>query len=292
MINVKKPERVLLDIQDETYKNHAKELQKRNNVIPFFCLVDNLCGKCEGDVFCNEDTQSCNLGINADINIDTCLYVTDDFKRAQSARNRGFAVLIYLHEGNKRMDFTGFRYFIEGFEDADYDYFHWVFSREKGLPWIIGEAQHVILREMTPEDTDALYALYEDKSVVKFMEDLPTDREEERIYIRDYIDKVYNFFGFGMWLVEYKGTGEIIGRVGFQNYEEDWTAELGFLINPEYQGRGYACEACKIAIEYMQREYPEYRLIARCVQGNHKAINLCNKLGIEYLVVEKIPTIK
>lgn len=285
MINVKKLERVLLDIQDANFKKNAVELQKRNNVIPFFCTVEDLWKKCKRDDLSEKEVWIKNTEPDSEIDIEACLYVTDDYARASDARNQGFAVLIYLHEGNKNMNFPGFRYFIEGFEDADYDYFHWVFSREKGLPWIIGETKHLILREMTPEDTDALYSLYEDKSVVEFTEDLPENKEEEREYIRDYIDKVYNFFGFGMWLVEHKDTGEIIGRVGFQNYEEDWTAELGFLIKPEYQGHGYAYEACRLAIEYMQGEHPEYRLMARCMQGNTKAIALCEKLGISYVII-------
>ncbi|MBO5341420.1 MAG: GNAT family N-acetyltransferase [Lachnospiraceae bacterium] len=285
MINIKKLERVLLDIQDANYKKNAVELQKRNNEIPFFCMVEDSWKKCKKDDLSEKEVWIKNTEPGSEIDIETCLYVTDDVQRAQNARNRGFAVLIYLHDGNKEMNFTGFRYLIEGFEDADYDYFNWVYTREKGMPWMIGETERIVLREMVPEDTDALYALYEDKSVVEFMEDLPENKEEEREYIRDYIDKVYNFFGFGMWLAEHKESGEIIGRVGFQNCEEDWTAELGFLIKPEYQGQGYAYEACSLAMEYMWGEHPEYHLMARCMQGNKKAVALCEKLGISYVII-------
>ncbi len=214
------------------------------------------------------------------------LVITDSAIKAWEYKSQNIAVLVYLHEGNKEQIFTKNRYFIEGFEDADATYFTRIYQREKKIPWIIGETERLVIREMTPEDTEALYRLYEDKSVVEFMEDLPPNKDEEKEYIADYIDKVYSFFGFGMWFIELKETGEIIGRVGFQNYEEEDMVELGFLIAPEYQHKGYAYEACEAAIAYMREEFPEYRRIARCKSTNARAIELCRRLEIECKLVE------
>ena len=220
-------------------------------------------------------------------NCQNALIITDSAQKAWEYKNQNFAVLVYLHEGNKDQIFTKNRYFIEGFEDADATYFTRIYQREKNIPWMIGETERLVIREMTPEDTDALYQLYADKSVVEFMEDLPTNKDEEKEYIADYIDKVYSFFGFGMWLVQLKETGEIIGRVGFQNYEEEDLVELGFMIVPKHQHKGYAYEACEAAIAYMREEFPEYQRMARCKAENTRAIGLCRRLGIECRVVDK-----
>lgn len=243
----------------------------------------------------NEDTQNIDTEngfqnitpIGVQLSAKDCqnaLIITDSAQNAWEYKSQNLAVLVYLHEDNKEQIFTKNRYFIEGFEEADDTYFTRIYQREKGIPWIIGETERLVIREMTPEDTDALYQLYEDKTVVEFMEDLPANKDEEQEYITDYIDKVYSFFGFGMWLVQLKETGEIIGRVGFQNYEEEDTVELGFMIVPKHQHKGYAYEACEAAIEYMKEEFPEYRLMARCKGENTRAIKLCKKLKLDYFL--------
>lgn len=284
MIIHKKPEKIILDL---LYASGVEMICEQISRTGLSCL-------CIERIIDNEniDTtgrfQSNNFKIDqlSAENCQNAIIITDSAQKAREYKNQNLAVLIYLHEDNKDQIFTKNRYFIEGFEDADTTYFTRIYQREKNIPWMIGETEHLVIREMMPEDTDALYQLYEDKSVVEFMEDLPANKDEEKEYIADYIDKVYSFFGFGMWLVQLKETGEIVGRVGFQNYEEEDLVELGFMIVPKYQHKGYAYEACEVAIAYMEEEFPEYRRIARCKAENVRAIELCRRLGIECRVVE------
>lgn len=284
MIIHKKPEKIILDL---LYASGVEMICEQISRTGLTCL-------CIERIIDNEniDTtgkfQSNNFKIDqlSAENCQNAIIITDSAQKAREYKNQNLAVLIYLHEDNKDQIFTKNRYFIEGFEDADTTYFTRIYQREKNIPWMIGETEHLVIREMMPEDTDALYQLYEDKSVVEFMEDLPANKDEEKEYIADYIDKVYSFFGFGMWLVQLKETGEIVGRVGFQNYEEEDLVELGFMIVPKYQHKGYAYEACEVAIAYMEEEFPEYRRIARCKAENVRAIELCRRLGIECRVVE------
>lgn len=284
MIIHKKPEKIILDL---LYTPDPKMISEQISRTGLSCL-------CIERIIDNEniDTagrfQSNNFKIDqlSAENCQNALIITDSAQKAWEYKNQNFAVLVYLHEGNKDKIFTKNRYFIEGFEDADATYFTRIYQREKNIPWMIGETERLVIREMMPADTDVLYQLYEDKSVVEFMEDLPANKDEEKEYIADYIDKVYSFFGFGMWLVQLKETGELIGRVGFQNYEEEDLVELGFMIVPKHQHKGYAYEACEAAIAYMREEFPEYQRIARCKVENVRAIELCRRLNIECRMVE------
>lgn len=259
MIKDKKPEKVILDF---SYLQEQKPIQNRIEETGTVCV----------------STINC---FYEEVEVEQVLYVTDDPIKAKKLKAIDAAVLIYLHEGNREQSFSGSRYFIEGFDDVDATYFKRIYQREKKIPWTIGETDNLYVREMRIEDTDALYSLYKDKSVVEFIEDLPGNKEEEREYIAEYIDKVYGFQEFGMWLVLKKDTGEIIGRVGFQNSEMPDTAELGFLIIPAYQRKGYAFEACKIAISYMKETFPEIHIKAKCRKENAAAIALCQKLCME-----------
>ncbi len=284
MIIHKKPEKIILDLLHTSEATTICEIISRTG-LSCLCIERN---RSKENVDEKNKFQSGNLQCNEMIKNDlqNALVITDSAQNAWEYKIQNIAVLVYLHEGNKEQIFTKNRYFIEGFEDADATYFMRIYQREKKIPWIIGETERLVIREMTPEDTEALYRLYKDKSVVQFMEDLPLNKDEEKEYIADYIDKVYSFFGFGMWLVELKGSDEIIGRVGFQNYEEEDMVELGFLIAPEYQHKGYAYEACEAAIAYMREEFPEYRRIARCKSTNARAIELCRRLEIECRLVQ------
>ena len=259
MIKDKKPEKVILDLR---YLPDQKPIQNRIEETGIVCI----------------STMNC---FHEEVQVENVLYVTDDPIKAKKLKALDAAVLIYLHEGNREQSFSGIRYFIEGFDDVDATYFKRIYQREKKIPWTIGETDSLCVREMRVEDTDALYSLYKNKSVVKFMEDLPGNKEEEREYIAEYIDKVYGFQEFGMWIVVKKDSGEIIGRVGFQNSELPDTAELGFLIVPAYQRKGYAFEACKIAISYMKETFPEIHLKAKCCKENEAGIALCQKLCME-----------
>ncbi len=286
MTNYKKPKKILLDLRHSPETPMICEKISRTGIPCMFITEYQLKKVIDTDERSfRENSGKTSEEKKEEEELQSILVITDDAQKASQYKDMNIAVLVYLHEENKEQSFPQNRFFIEGFADADATYFTRIYQREKQIPWLIGETERLILREMTVEDTDALYRLYEDKAVVEFMEDLPFDKEEERKYIADYIDKVYGFFGFGMWLAELRTSGEIVGRVGFQNYEEN-SVELGFLIAPKHQHKGYAYESCMAAIAYMKEEYPEYHRMARCRKENKRAIALCQRLNIECRIVE------
>ncbi|MDO5506377.1 MAG: GNAT family N-acetyltransferase [Pseudoxanthomonas suwonensis] len=56
--------------------------------------------------------------------------------------------------------------------------------------------------------------------------------------------------GYGLFAVEEKASGRWIGQCGPWQ-PADWTgSEVGYALHPDAQGRGYATEACIVAIDY------------------------------------------
>jgi RimJ/RimL family protein N-acetyltransferase len=56
--------------------------------------------------------------------------------------------------------------------------------------------------------------------------------------------------GYGMWAVERKGDGAMMGRAGLF-YPEGWpAAEVGWMLGRAYWGHGYATEAARAALAY------------------------------------------
>lgn len=207
---------------------------------------------------------------------DDILWVTDCPETADTYEKK---VLIYLHAQNNGMDFTGCTYFIEGFEDADARYFTRIYERLHGIPWKIAKTERLNIREMTVEDLDAVYSLYENPELIPFLPPLQENREEEKEYLRRYIKNMYGIFEYGMWLIE-TTDGEVIGRMGVENSEEEDVLSFGFLVHPKHWQKGYATEAGKAVLEYLKEEFPDLKVVAFCHPQNLAARNLCDKLGI------------
>jgi len=110
---------------------------------------------------------------------------------------------------------------------------------------MIIETDRLILREMTEDDFDALYAVLADADI---MGHYPYTFDEDRVrgWIKKNIER-YQVFGFGLWAVVLKETGEMIGDCGLtmQLIGGQIKPEIGYHIRKDCQRRGYASEAAK-----------------------------------------------
>ena len=212
--------------------------------------------------------------------IDTpVLYVTDDAQTARSLRERGEAVLIYLHRDNQDQDFSDFFYAVEDPDNLEAEYLDKVYRRLKGLPWDILETKRCLIRETTPEDVDEFFQIYSDPAITKYMDGLYPEPEEEKQYIREYIEKVYTFYEFGVWTVVERKSGAVIGRAGFAYREGYNDPELGFIIGVPWQRKGYAEEVCRAVLEYGWSTLGFERVQALVEPENEVSLRLCEKLG-------------
>lgn len=93
---------------------------------------------------------------------------------------------------------------------------------------------------MTPDDYHALYAVLSDADI---MQHYPYTFDEARVkdWINRNIDR-YNTFGFGLWAVCLKDTGEMIGDCGLtmQVIHDVIRPEIGYHIRHDMQRMGYA----------------------------------------------------
>lgn len=207
------------------------------------------------------------------------LYLTDIPKFAALLTCGDYPVLAYVHEGNRDESFKNVRYVIEGFEDVEGEYFERIWQRLTGKPWHILDTERCGIRETTVEDLDAFYELYSEPSITEYMEDLFADRQEEKAYIETYVKTVYSFYGFGMWTVVLKETGQIIGRAGISMREGFDDPELGFMIGVPWQKMGIATEVCQGILWYAKEELGFERVQALVQSGNEKSHSLLKKLG-------------
>jgi len=207
------------------------------------------------------------------------LYITDQPESYAVLSGQGWYVLPYYHEYNRGAVFPGAFYAIERLEETDYESLDMAYRRLAGLPWNILETDRLRVRETTEADVDCFYQIYAEPSVAEYMEPLSVDRDEGTACINNYREKVYAFYGYGMWTVLEKESGQVVGRAGISWREGCDLPELGFVIGVPWQGRGYAFEVCDAILSYAREELLMERVQALVRPDNGRSLGLCERLG-------------
>ena len=107
------------------------------------------------------------------------------------------------------------------------------------------ETNRLILREYTPDDFDALYEILSDEETMAHYPK-PFDEERVRGWINWNLDN-YKKYGFGLWALVLKDTGEMIGDCGLtiQDIDGEQLPEIGYHVHKKYWRRGLAKEAAQ-----------------------------------------------
>lgn len=157
------------------------------------------------------------------------------------------------------------------------------FNYEKGTE--VFRTKRCLVREIRLSDLPALYRIYDEPGITDYLEPL-YEWDEEVDYTKTYIRMIYGFYGYGMWAVCDKKTGELIGRVGFDDREiPDGRGgmrrilEFGYLITTRLQRQGYATEVCRAALRYIEKEFGEDTITSLIEPGNDVSIRFAGKLG-------------
>ena len=193
-----------------------------------------------------------------------CIWIVSSKQQKQIADSLGIASV-----GEPQ---CGTRYAVESLAELDIGYLERVRRRYNHIPWDIGETDRCLIRELSLSDLPALYELYAKPGMTDYVEPL-YDYETELEYQKSYIENMYGFYEYGMWLVFSKETGKLIGRAGLEH------DELGYMIAPELQNRGYATEVCRFIIDYARENTDFEELYCRIDERNEASVRLAKKLG-------------
>lgn len=125
---------------------------------------------------------------------------------------------------------------------------------------MITETSRLILREMAQDDFSALYAVLTDSDI---MCHYPYTFDDNRVrnWINCNIER-HETFGFGLWAVCLKDSGEMIGDCGLtmQNINGSIKPEIGYHIRADKQRMGYAKEAAAAVRDWTFENTPFNRI--------------------------------
>ena len=240
----------------------------------------------------NDELQIIKFVNTSEFDLDCTTYNDEDFSKnailisisnqsIRIAKAHNIACVGYVPNRDK---FLETKYVIEGFDEIDFDYIKQVFNRFHHIPLTIAETKRCIIREFALEDIDQLFELYSDSNLTRYVEPL-LDYEDELEYQKNYIKYMYEYYGYGMWLVFDKENGNLIGRAGLEhrNCGENVELEIGYLISKEYQGKGIALEVCQSILYFAQTNLDFKTMNCFIHKDNIASISLAKKMGFKYV---------
>ena len=87
------------------------------------------------------------------------------------------------------------------------------------------------------------------------------------------------------WSIFLKDTNTVIGQMTCQpkDDEPDDIRDIGWFIDPKYQGNGYATEAAIAMIDFMLNEVEISKIITSSAEINSRSWKILEKLGFKYI---------
>ena len=154
------------------------------------------------------------------------------------------------------------------------------------LPWDFRplDGDRVRLDLLRTEDFDALYAIQSDPEVCRYL--LYEPRTPERVHEvleRDAAaTRLENPEDFVQPAIR-DSTGRLIGTMYLKLASlDDKSAEIGWLLDPRFTGKGYAREAAALLLDLAFGELGLHRVYAELDPRNVASVALCERLGMRH----------
>src|SRR5947207_1838786 len=139
------------------------------------------------------------------------------------------------------------------------------------------ETERLLLRWFREDDFAAYAEIAGDPEVMKFIGGQQTHFEAWRA-MASHIGH-WHFRGYGVFAVEEKSSGQMVGRIGFMN-PPGWPGfELGWTLARSSWGKGYATEGARRAMQYAFSEMGRDHLISCIAPDNINSIKVAERLG-------------
>lgn len=142
------------------------------------------------------------------------------------------------------------------------------------------ETERLILRRYSEEDIDTFYDIIHDQRLQKFIPFPDLTKEQELEYIRDCISKVEDD-KCEKWSIVLKSSNKSIGNISVNTVVKKHNyCEVGYVIQYNYWGNGYAAEALKAVSDYLL-DSGYYLVECTCNELNTQSSRVMEKAGFK-----------
>lgn len=138
------------------------------------------------------------------------------------------------------------------------------------------ESARLTIRPFREDDAADLHAYLSDPAVYAFEPGEPVDLVRARAIARE------RAAAGDFWALEPRSVGRMVGHLSLSQVEPlAWrTWELGFIVHPAYQRRGYASEGAAALLRHAFANLAAHRVVAHCNPDNVASWRALEKAGL------------
>jgi RimJ/RimL family protein N-acetyltransferase len=141
--------------------------------------------------------------------------------------------------------------------------------------------ERLVMRGWTQADFAAYAAANADAEVQRFLGG-PQDRAQSWRSLAGQIGH-WQLRGYGQWALERRSDGRMIGRAGLWNPEGWFGVEVGWKLDRDVWGRGYATEAAAAALDWAWGNLDVDRVLSVIAPDNGASLRVAARLGMHRL---------
>lgn len=145
--------------------------------------------------------------------------------------------------------------------------------------------ERLILTPAGIDDFSEIAALWKNQGFTRFI--MGRALSDEEVWFRLLRDiGHWTALGHGNWSIRLKDTGNYLGSVGVLNYRREMSPafdapELGWGLDPAFQGRGYAAEALSAALGWADRTLGAAHTVCMISPDNLPSLKLADRVGYQ-----------
>jgi len=143
------------------------------------------------------------------------------------------------------------------------------------------KTQRLNIREIAPKDIAPLLRIYQKEENMRYVSNGKFDwMESELISKYENANRDYDK-GIGIFAIELIENKAIIGEIGlFDSFNDFSKLEIGYIIDSDFQSKGFGKEACLGLLKYVKEKLNVQRIIARMYSKNLSSVKLSESCGM------------
>jgi RimJ/RimL family protein N-acetyltransferase len=145
----------------------------------------------------------------------------------------------------------------------------------------------LIARDWRTADAPGAFAIYGRDEVMRWLGPQPRvavpSLEQMRVRLDAMAERAAIQPDYGLWPLELRASGELVGAVLLQPLPDSEQVEIGWHLNPDHWGHGYATEAARGAVELAFGARGLDRVVAVVDPDNVRSLAVCRRLGMAHL---------
>lgn len=140
--------------------------------------------------------------------------------------------------------------------------------------------ERLVLRLFTVEDVGPMHRIVCEEGVLRYF---PKTDPPSRDRIRELVLRQRAHWrerAYGLWAVEDRSTGALMGRSGLMYLPQTNEVEVDFILGPAYWGQGFATEAGRASLRYGFQEIGLRSIVGIVHPENVPSRRVLEKLGM------------